>query len=569
MRRRRASPRLRDTAHMADPATFGHDNLGHLISDKLLEIPRFQRRYSWKEEHVQAYLEDIDTARGKGDSYFMGTIVLARAESGSPRVLVVDGQQRIITTALTLIAVRDLLAEHGKVDQSRAVEEKYLANYVLAHEKKVERLIVGPDDLSNYQTLLEDASGVTGSNLLHAAYLQIRAHLLLQLGSPEHYRTLIDYVTYLNEHLQVLVATATGLAEAYVIFETLNDRGADLTTADLLKNYLFSRAEASIGAAEGAWSRLSADFEKPDDFVKFLRYEYMSRVGHVTQRGLYKSIQKDLHAGMGVMTYLGGLEHALSSYRAVREPDDISWSSEAIDVKDSLLAFRRFGFESSLPLVIAVFRSWKHPTATKFVSTVAAWSVRAWFAGTLGGGVAEQAFCEAAVAVSKKQAMDAASVLAILDQRELIPDDTSFRQAVRNSTSITTTRSKYLLAMLERQFVLDNGGSPDALPDWSSKAVTIEHIFAKSMRATDFASQEEYDRYELMRDQIMNYALLERSLNQGLENKPYAEKFNTYAQSKFTLTQQLAADPSWDFERANRRLDTLVELAVKAWPKAI
>lgn len=563
------SPRMRDTAFMADPATFGHDKLGHLLSDKLLEIPRFQRRYSWKEEHVHAYLEDIETAKGKGNSYFMGTIVLANAEGGSPRILVVDGQQRIITTALMLIAVRDLLADHGKQDAARAVEETYLDNYVLAQEKKVERLVVGPDDLTTYRSLLDRAALPAQSSALQAAYRQIHKRLFELSPSPDSYRIQIDIVTYLNENLQVLVATATGLAEAYVIFETLNDRGADLTTADLLKNYLFSRADASIAAAEGAWSRIGGDFEKPDDFVKFLRYEYMSRVGPVTQRGLYKGIQQDFKTGTGVLTYLSGLEQALASYRAVREPDDISWSSEAIDVKDSLLAFRRFGFESSMPLMIAVFRTWKHPTATKFVSTVAAWSVRAWFAGTLGGGVAEQAFCEAAVAVAKGQAKDPASVLAILDSKELIPDDASFRQAFRNAGSVTTTRAKYLLAMLERQFVLDAGGSPDALPDWSSKAVTIEHIFAKSMKEADFHSRDDFERYEVVRDQLMNYTLLERSLNQGLENLPFSSKYQTYAKSKFTLTQALAQDAIWNFQRANTRLDRLVELALKAWPKAV
>lgn len=44
----------------------------------------------------------------------------------------------------------------------------------------------------------------------------------------------------LENGVQVLIAVASSLPEAYVIFETLNDRGADLTTADLLKNYLFS-----------------------------------------------------------------------------------------------------------------------------------------------------------------------------------------------------------------------------------------------------------------------------------------------------------------------------------------
>lgn len=60
---------------MADPAQFGHDMLGHLLADRLMKVPRFQRRYSWQADQVQEYWADIERARGVGDDYFMGTIV--------------------------------------------------------------------------------------------------------------------------------------------------------------------------------------------------------------------------------------------------------------------------------------------------------------------------------------------------------------------------------------------------------------------------------------------------------------------------------------------------------------
>lgn len=552
---------------MADPATFGHDNLGHLLSDKLLEVPRFQRRYSWKSEHVQAYIDDIESARGDGNSYFMGTIVLAHSRSDGSRTLIVDGQQRIITTALTLIAIRDLLDEYQQTEAARSVERDYLSNYDLEHEEYVERLKVGPEDITSYQGLLRRKPNIFDSTALNDAYSQVSKYLKSLSPSPDEYKSLISLATFLRNQVQVLVATATGLGEAYVIFETLNDRGADLTTADLLKNYLFSQSGSYIEAAENQWTKISADFEKPDDFVKFLRYEYMSRRGRVTQKQLYKALQHDIQNGPGVLPYLRGLGRSLSSYRAIKEPDDPSWSSEAIDVKDSLLAFRRFGFESSIPLILAVFREWTHPQATKFLSKVVSWSVRAWFSGTLGGGVAEKAFSAAAVSVTRGVTTNESDVLGILDANGLIPNDPEFRENFKKAGSLTTTRAKYLLATLERQYVVNGGGSPDALPDWSSKSVTIEHIFAKSSSREDFDSQEDFDRFAVIRDQLANYALLERGHNQNLEDHPFREKRDTYSASAFKLTQEVAKYEEWTFTSADQRLDDLAALAIQAWPK--
>ena len=552
---------------MADPATFGHDRLGHLLSDKLLLVPEFQRKFSWHVDNIQDYIDDIEAAYTKGNSYFMGTIVLAYGETAEAPDLIVDGQQRIISTALFLIAIRDRLLEHGKTEAANSVESNYLSDYILEKESRFERLVVGPSDQECYHSLL-GKEGVLASPL-GDAYSQFKAHVDRLAPGVEDYRELIDRVTFLDSKVQVLVAVATGLAEAYIIFETLNDRGADLTTADLLKNFLFSRSgPAGINAVKDAWTRLSGAFDNPDDLVKFLRHDYMSRVGPVTRRSLYKAIQEYLASGAtSVQKYLANLEKSLIMHLAIRDPDSSHWSSQSIEIRDAILAFRRFGFESSMPLMLAVFDNWRKSDATRFVETLAAWSVRSWFTGGLGGGQAEAAFCNAAVAVSKGGAKTADDVKVHLN--DLVPDDPVFQQAIRGYGGMQTTRAKYLLAMLDRQYLIRQGDTTDALPDWSSKSVTIEHIFARSMKEASFETLEEYNQYQVIRDQIINFTLLERSLNNALEDKTFEQKRDSYSKSNFALTRELAGinPSSWSFDAARSRMEIFVDLAVQAWPK--
>lgn len=552
---------------MADPAKFGHDQLGHLLSDTLLTVPNFQRQYSWLEEHVVEYWTDIVTAQASGNAYFMGSIVLA-IEPGEQRRLIVDGQQRITTTALLFCAVRDRLYELNQQRAAQSVESDHLSDYVLAQEQTVAKLILSPADVLAYGQILERTPRVGGaSDNLSVAYLQLKRFIDALAPAEVNYKALIELVTYIDTQVQVLLAVATGIPEAYVIFETLNDRGADLTTADLLKNYLFSRAgSTAISHAQSVWTIVTAKFDKADDLVKFLRYDRMSRAGRVTNRSLYKALQSEIGTSPAAVTaYLDRLSASLGRYTALREPDDASWSSQAVEVKDSLLAFRRFGFESSMPLLLAAFGKWTHTDATRFVDTVASWSVRAWFAGTLGGGVAESSFCDAAVAITSGKAKKAGDLLPFM--AELVPDDNAFKQAIRSYGSMTTTRAKYLLARLERQYLTDQGKLVDAMPDWSSKSVTVEHLFAKSMKRENFSSDDDFNRFQLVRDQLANFALLERTLNNNLEDKPFSDKAETYKDSSFELTQLLGAETHWGFDATEKRVDFLADLATRAWPR--
>jgi hypothetical protein len=160
----------------------------------------------------------------------------------------------------------------------------------------------------------------------------------------------------------------------------------------------------------------------------------------------------------------------------------------------------------------------------------------AWMAGLLGGGTAESAFCEAAVALADGKATNADEVRAHMGNRA--PDDTAFRRVFTSFGAITTTRAKHILARPERQRLAEKGESTEAMPDWSIKGVSVEHIFARSTKRETFETDDDFDRFASMRDQLQNLTLLERTLNAGLEDKPFSEKRATYGESAFCPDQR-------------------------------
>ncbi|MBU4213496.1 MAG: DUF262 domain-containing protein, partial [Actinobacteria bacterium] len=178
---------------MADTTEFGHDQLGHILADYLLEVPRFQREFSWDERNVTEYLGDLAEARRKNVDYFMGTVVFARPDAEDGRRQIVDGQQRLATTAILLIAVRDLLQEYGRLRQAEEVEKRFLRGYVISADDDVERLILSASDIPSYTALLDRAAPLLEEgDLLRKAYEGCIDHLRALAPSVKDSRRLVE-----------------------------------------------------------------------------------------------------------------------------------------------------------------------------------------------------------------------------------------------------------------------------------------------------------------------------------------------------------------------------------------
>jgi hypothetical protein len=180
---------------LADPTQFDHDRISHLLADRLLEVPPFQRSYSWDEGNISDFLTDLETARHKETPYFLGTVVFAN-DADSPRQQIVDGQQRLTTTAVLLVAIRDALRDFKKDKAAEHVDETYLRGFDLDAEEQVERIVLNPDDQPVYDILL--ARGTLPAikvSPLADAYRQVFAYLKELAPLPSDYRKLIEITT--------------------------------------------------------------------------------------------------------------------------------------------------------------------------------------------------------------------------------------------------------------------------------------------------------------------------------------------------------------------------------------
>ena len=102
------------------------DGIGHLLSDKKIETPPYQRSFAWEKDQVKDLLRDIgDVIRANAPEYFLGTIVLTPGDN--QRLHVIDGQQRLASTTIFLAEIRNYFQRQDDQQRAAIIQSTYIA----------------------------------------------------------------------------------------------------------------------------------------------------------------------------------------------------------------------------------------------------------------------------------------------------------------------------------------------------------------------------------------------------------------------------------------------------------
>ena len=218
-----------------------------LPSDRLFEIPIYQRGYAWEEENLRDLWDDLDYL-GDRDHYF-GTILLKKANKKTRAGLrtfdhfeVIDGQQRLTTTLILLRELISQLKELGDEevrDQASKLEEAYVGR--TPHYK----LTIGNEDEDFFRdSILAGRSAIDPKTRAQERLRNARAFFRARFdqrrdgqGRDRHRDFLIDFKSRIDR-LQVMLYIVPSNAEAVRMFETVNDRGRPLTNLEKTKSIL-------------------------------------------------------------------------------------------------------------------------------------------------------------------------------------------------------------------------------------------------------------------------------------------------------------------------------------------
>lgn len=349
-------------------------SMGDMLQAHYFRIPKFQRPYSWDEENISDLWRDL--AESAGSDYFIGSMVVFKAEN--KRLGVVDGQQRLTTITILMCVLRNAYDSIGEKESAvglqQLVERRGLDNqgaYVLEtetsfpffqeHVQKHGSVQVKAIKVHSEEKALQLAKEILTQKVSESLEAIERVpSLASKKVKQKAKKAKLDSLRNSVLGLRLILVTLDDEDDAYVIFETLNTRGKDLSVTDLLKN-LFTKVLRTSGPVDFVkenWGtmvdtlyRSNADL-RPDTF---LYHFWASTEASIPMNRLYAAMKETLTAKNGA-AYLETMVDDAFLYRKVHEAS--GWNKNEAKIQRALAALQLFRLQQPAPAVLSLVRAY-------------------------------------------------------------------------------------------------------------------------------------------------------------------------------------------------------------------
>lgn len=556
---------------MSNDIQFALDHLAHLLSDRRFEVPHYQRSYSWEPDQVEAFWDDLlANLNGEGEraAYFMGTIVTAESSGKS---ILIDGQQRLATTSLLLAALRDAYSAKGDHKRANGVEGRYLSSFDIESAGEVSHLKLNDEDRDFFQSTVIDGRVLTpmiGSHRrLSHAQEYLREHLASDLDTAEDwFQRALDWERLLTQRVAVILISVPDAANGFVIFETLNDRGAPLTISDLLRNYLMATAgDQHLDEVQDAWGRvlLNLGLQREESvFVDFVRQDWSSLHGATREKDLYRAIRRRTASSAEVVAYTSRLPNAARNYAGLLDAQHELWTQFPDDVGASVAALLRLELGQYRPLALAVLEVFTPDEQRRTFRALVSWAVRGLLASNIGGGVTERAYGRAAVGVRDGSLASADDVLSLL--RPIVPTDRDFRRFFSAASVPKASVARYLMTALERHHQGETW--PELVESGFGEGMRLQAIMPRDADPQQWSGFRA-DEIKSLAARLGNYVLLaepEKSLDKAAD---FASRRMRLETSTVQLSRSVGGFEVWSAATIETRQTAFADLAVSIWPR--
>ena len=463
-------------------------------------------------------------ARASGSHHFMGTIVV---KGETDRLFtIIDGQQRFATMGILSLAVIKKLGQMAKQgiernsNLQRAIElrNRFVGEKDPASLMEVSRLTLNHADDPFYQDYLvplrnpTNPRGLSQSNALLWQCLSYFGQMLdkLEVAQGDGAKIAAILSEALARHTLFVLITVNDEPSAYTVFESLNARGIELTTADLLKNYLFSkvRVQSDLNALQRRWTGMISTVTA-GRFSDFFGYHLLCERPQIRKAQLFKLVRDRVKIRSEVFDLLEALEERAELYSALGDANHGLWKErpEAKRCVQDLILFRT---RQATPVLFAAWKKFSTEEFDRLLELIVVISFR-FMVSKRSANELEIVYHQAARAVIEGRATRTGKVFRYL--RKIYVDDRAFEDSFATYSINSKGNRKLLKYILCR--IEDHLTGAIRKRDPETDPATIEHILPRNPSdkwAEEFAGNERYDAV----DRIGNSTLLESSLNREI-----------------------------------------------------
>lgn len=551
---------------MATRYTPSRKTIGELLSLTYppIVVPEWQRSYSWTTSEVETFWLDLQRfdaqyPGGNVDSeeYFLGSIVLV--DSG-PSHLLLDGQQRLATSAILFSVIRDYLAQF-KQDSATRITTRYLTDYDDASEEVKYKLTLNAYDRDFFreEVLVTRDKGYTPPDPVRTSHHLIRkarGYFLEQFEKAyknaetpkDAFRWSQRVLKLLTMHVSVVSVTSEDEDNAATVFETLNDRGIGLSTPDLLRNLLLRRAKASErDQIVSLWGEI-LDIGNDAKMRAFLRHYWVSHEGDVKTQSLYREIKANLLTrDTDSLEFSKQLARAATTYR-----DLLRAQHDNEDVARLLYDCNMLGAKVLYPVLLVAFEVIDDASElSQLLHALIVTFVRHNAVGQLENSRLEAFAFD--IARRLREGIDVAT--AVQSAVAFAPSDEKFEADFSAVAVARQATARYLLKELE-----NDRRRTTELDVASPAKVHVEHIYPRSPLPDDW-----WPDHDRIVHRIGNLTLLCARLNTSIRNATFDLKKPAFKESELLLTQNLADLDEWTPKIIDARQKQLAARACSIW----
>ncbi|MEH1833135.1 MAG: DUF262 domain-containing HNH endonuclease family protein [Nostoc sp.] len=566
-----------------------------LEGGKQFQIPLFQRPYSWKKENWETLWEDLISLYNDDEKgfYFLGPIV-TQAELGTAdgisRYIVIDGQQRFTTLSILLAALRNYLKKSDK-QIAEQIHEFFLINKYQKNDDFY-KVLPTQDDCDAYKSIIDNKTPKaknkeSQSGAIHEAYKFFDSKLKKPFVDED---VLLDFTKFKNiilERLVLVNITSDNNDNPYLIFESLNNKGEELTQADLVRNYIFMKlpSEERDEVYNNEWLPLQESFKlnmKQKEYAEELTkafWFYLRKDGEaVNEKAVYKSIKQRFDESakrfekpeLGIKAELHNLIKFTNYYLRLNFDEE----EQEPKLKYWFQRLKKLDFTTCHIFLLNIYYEYESQRLSiqdfeKILRYLESYFVRRWIVGIPTRALGTT-FNNLYKQVKQKNPEDLVNglrqVLISFEKTQVFPDDNLFSQHIineplyNNKSSAANERVKFLLESIEQSLSKER---VDTLP------MSLEHIMPqKSPLRKEWQEMLGADYNKAHKEWLHTIGNLTLTqYNSELSNKSFEEKLKILRASNVTLNQYFRKVDVWNEEEIKSRAEYLANIAIKVWPR--
>jgi len=554
-------------------------------------IPKYQREYTWGKEAWENLYNDI---LENDDGHFIGSIICVNRGINALETTpleVVDGQQRLTTISLFYAAIYSKLQQEERTDED-FITEKMNLKYRLVEkdgEGVNEPMIVLSSQNSNnedYHAVLSEVGLMTSNKApLRSGLRQIFRAFRYFKNKVEDlsYEKLLELLKKLNQVILVKIEVNSH-SDAFILFESLNNRGVPLSAIDLIKNNVLSMIEKNgamtIDDAYNQWLLLTENLGNDSGYQeRFLRQFYdayrwdpeirISGFARATRSNVIKIYERLIDKN--VESIFSRLLEGSKIYHNFIDPLQSDYSTE---IKKSLLQLKNVGAAPVYIFLLYLFSNLKDQDETeKILKFLVKYFVRRNLTDFPFTRDLDMIFMKLVDAVRERDAITAENVIIFLKTDEYLANGETFKANLNGDLYIENLEmTRFILSSIEekhetKEHFTDLWAKEDNRYIW-----TIEHIFPEGDRIPtkwiEMIADSDHDRAKEIQSQLVHKIgnLTLTGFNSNLSNSPFDQKRDkkdkngTYIGYKngFYLNEELQAKKAWKVEDIKERGSKLI-----------